>query len=89
MDFIALANSHHQLLRHLNGDDDFGRIDNDGSRSNSITKPPLSLTSEDSYEQLVVAGKEKLLSPSAEAELFLLATNFLLCKFHIDRFYRE
>jgi hypothetical protein len=75
MDFITLADSHRQLLRHLNGDDDFGKIDNESS-----TQPPLSLTSEESYEQLVLEGQEKLLSPSAEAELFLLATNFLLCK---------
>ena len=76
MDFLSLADTHRQLLRYLNGDDDFGRLENENTRG----EPAVPLTSEESYEQLIVEGQEKLLSPSAEAELFLLATNFLLCK---------
>ena len=76
MDFFSLVDTHRQLLRHLNGDDDFGRLENENTRE----QPAVTLTSEESYEQLIEEGQEKLLSPSAEAELFLLATNFLLCK---------
>ena len=88
VDFIDLANGHRQLLQRLldGGDDDFAKMENeysyssssgirnDNSNSNSMTSQQQSYGSEGT-------APAPLLSKSAEAELYLLATNFLLCTF--------
>ena len=76
VDFIDLANGHRQLLQRLldGGDDDFAKMENEYSYSSSSN----SMTSQQSYGSEGTAPAP-LLSKSAEAELYLLATNFLLC----------
>ena len=74
------------------GDDDFARIDGeyyhyDQSLSSSV--PPLppppvgggDYFSPEDLNTAVEIGNHPFLSKSAEAELYLLATNFLLCKY--------
>lgn len=89
MDFIALASatSSRNLLRHLaddNADDDFSHLSYtptdssaDLSRENPASGSAISGVVPDEHG-LDPAAQKPLLSPSAEAELFMLATNFLL-----------
>lgn len=89
MDFISLAevSSSRNLLRHLasdNADDDFAHL------SYAPSDSATDLSSEDHSSNSARGGvtsaeygsdptaQKPLLSPSAEAELFMLATNFLL-----------
>ncbi len=87
MDFISIAES--TSLRAVNRylsqeDDDFSHLDTTVTSSHDqgsdsildMTKKAAALDSD--YDNLENAP---VLSASAEAELFLLATNFLLCKF--------
>jgi len=80
MDFISLADSSHRFLRSLVEDDDFARIDNEPKLlGGTATLAPESIPTEfmsDSGGSSTTT--QPLLSPTAEAELFLLATNFLL-----------
>ena len=75
------------------GDDDFARIDGEyeshptSSSAGAQQVPSSPSSSSSSYyygaPEDVTNGSinRPLLSPTAEAELYLLATNFLLCKF--------
>ena len=92
MDFVDLANDMsavtQSLLRHLTtseeGDDDFARLDGEyHSSSAHQAVPPTDQQYPDSQYYAPdpsVPLKQPLLSPTAEGELYLLATNFLLCK---------
>lgn len=83
MDFITLADSALQLHRKLSGgeDDDFTRLESPSStsQSNAIYESSQTAMPYDTTTLSEEAQTRPLLSPSAEAELFLLATNFLLC----------
>lgn len=73
-DFIELATSSRQLMeRALAGDDDFAKMEND--RGNDSILHQTYSSSENSY----YTESTPFLSKTAEAELYLLATNFLLC----------
>mmetsp|Transcript_9426 Transcript_9426/g.13928 ORF Transcript_9426/g.13928 Transcript_9426/m.13928 type:complete len:559 (-) Transcript_9426:425-2101(-) len=89
MDFftLATATSARNLLRYLEGndgtaeDDDFTNLY--GSSSHTTTTHGDSMNGEESSYaganmDSTLTGNRPLLSPSAEAELYLLATNFLL-----------
>jgi len=89
MDFftLATATSTRNLLRYLEGndgtaeDDDFTNLY--GSSSHTTTTHGDSMNGEESSYaganmDSTLTGNRPLLSPSAEAELYLLATNFLL-----------
>lgn len=93
MDFSDLANDMNtvtkSLLRHLttaeDGDDDFARIDGEHESVHSPSVYPQTSESQPgqgmSYytvEDPAMLTKQPFLSPTAEAELYLLATNFLL-----------
>jgi hypothetical protein len=86
MDFISLAESAWQLHRRLSGeDDDFANLSGGGESTASSTGSTHTMGAssymQDASESLSGASQARpLLSPSAEAELFLLASNFLLCK---------
>lgn len=92
MDFVDLANDMsavtQSLLRHLTtaeeGDDDFARLDGEyhSSSAHQMAAAPAQQVqgSNAYYEDPTVPLKQPFLSPTAEAELYLLATNFLLCK---------
>lgn len=82
-DFIELAaSSRHLIERALGEDDDFAKIENDGGGNDSILTQTASAYGNTYY----YTDSTPLLSKTAEAELYLLATNFLLCesivKFH-------
>ena len=82
MDFISIAEGSHRFLRQLVEDDDFSKIENDGKESFATAVPQQGAAIPfDANVDSAVNGNQPLLSPTAEAELFLLATNFLLCKF--------
>jgi hypothetical protein len=85
MDFISAGTSLWRLNRHLSGkDDDFAAISDGSSTSYMSSTKTFSPLDESLQETINILDGEKarpLFSPSAEAELFLLATNFLLCKF--------
>lgn len=85
VDFVDLANGHRYLLeRILNNDDDFSKMEDDypsqqtASTNGYYDAPPQSQSAMDST---FVVGSTPVLSKSAEAELYLLATNFLLCTY--------
>lgn len=90
MDFVDLANDMsavtQSLLRHLTtaeeGDDDFARLDGEYHSSSAhqmAAAPAQQVQGSDAYyEDPTVPLKQPFLSPTAEAELYLLATNFLL-----------
>ena len=92
MDFIDLANDMsavtQSLLRHLTvsqeGDDDFARLDGEYHAAAAQQAVSSAQPQPDGYNYAPgdpsVQLKQPLLSPTAEAELYLLATNFLLCK---------
>lgn len=85
MDFISLAQStsFKAVRRYLEEDDDFSHLDTTHASHTSdsildMTKEAAALsTTDDNLENA------PMLSPSAEAELYLLATNFLLCKYKL------
>ena len=88
VDFIDLANSHRWLLqRVLDGggaaDDDFAKIETGSDTSSSgQSNNAAQQTYYYNYDTVTINGTTSpapLLSKSAEAELYLLATNFLLC----------
>lgn len=94
MDFISIADTAWSLHRKLASgnsgeDDDFAEISGGGSdslSSASTSGQTLGLDTSSMHvaqdEIGVLTGDQTrpFLSPSAEAELLLLATNFLLCK---------
>lgn len=92
MDFIDLANDMQavtqSLFRHLvvseEGDDDFARLDGEYHAGSAHQAVSHAQPQSDGYSYAPadpsVQLKQPFLSPTAEAELYLLATNFLLCK---------
>lgn len=87
MDFISLAETAWSFHRQLSGeDDDFAKFSGGGESSSSGATFVASASTVDASANMQDEGgpldnaARPLLSPSAEAELFLLATNFLLCK---------
>lgn len=83
VDFVDLANGHRYLLeRMLEADDDFAKMEHDVSlpqQAGYYESPPQSAMDSTTY----MMGSTPVLSKSAEAELYLLATNFLLCAYHL------
>lgn len=85
MDFVSLAEGSHRFLRSLVEDDDFARIDNDNNNkvvnaAKAVASAAISTAAPGSIVAPDSNSHQPLLSPTAEAELFLLATNFLLCE---------
>jgi hypothetical protein len=89
MDFVTLADTAWKLHRKLSGgeDDDFSNLSGGGDSSMSSstitmdTSHPAIMQQQQQQADMPVDDQARpFLSPSAEAELFLLATNFLLCK---------
>jgi hypothetical protein len=81
-DFIELVTSSRQLIeRALAEDDDFAKIENDrgGNNDSILQQNTYSSANENSY----YTESAPFFSKTAEAELYLLATNFLLCTFTI------
>lgn len=89
MDFVTIAESTspkavHRFLRSLTTtaaeDDDFSHLDTSHTshhdyKNDSILDITMKNTDFDELENT------PMFSPAAEAELFMLATNFLLCKY--------
>jgi hypothetical protein len=81
MDFVSVANSISSVQRYLQerDEDDFTNLDTSRIRSSDsildMTKEAAAL-----YDPDDSLGNAPMISASAEAELFLLATNFLLCE---------
>jgi hypothetical protein len=90
MDFITIADTAWRLHRRLSSsgeDDDFANISGGpDSATAAMTTTTAAMQQQQggftSTSGSMMNGDEPrpLLSPSADAELFLLATNFLLCK---------
>ena len=89
MDFISLAQSTSAkaVQRFLEEDDDFSHLDAQPSAQHGATATMHSDSIIDMTKEAAAFSptddnieNAPFLSPSAEAELFLLATNFLLCK---------
>ncbi|CAJ1965345.1 unnamed protein product [Cylindrotheca closterium] len=82
VDFVDLANGHRYLLERILGaaDDDFAKIENDYPASNGFQYETTTAQSSQSAldSSSYYTGSTPVLSKSAEAELYLLATNFLL-----------
>lgn len=80
-DFVDLALTSRQLIdRALAADDDFAKIEND-TGNNDAGSMGMGTSSSPYYGQAISSSDATpFLSKSAEAELYLLATNFLLCK---------
>ena len=85
MDFITLANSAHETSRTLlrilttDEDDDFAHIENAGSTSSEAATTAESILG--NAEATAPSDINRpLLSPTAEAALLELSTNFLLCE---------
>ena len=87
MDFVSLADGSERLVRaaarHLAAST--SGYDDDGVTPAATAAAPLSpeaMPAPSPYSGAggLAAGESPLLSPSAEDELFLLATNFLLCE---------
>jgi hypothetical protein len=71
-DFVELATSSRRLIaRALAEDDDFTSMENEATTTTVF---------EQVSETFSYTESPPLLSKTAEAELYLLATNFLLCK---------
>jgi hypothetical protein len=91
MDFISIAESTSlRAMRRLldEEDDDFAQLDTSHSshtKSSQASDSILDMTKEAATLTQTDDNLENapILSASAEAELFLLATNFLLCEFSI------
>lgn len=80
LDFIDWVTTSRELVHRAfaaeSQDDDFAKIDGGSSSSSyAATSPQGSY-----YSQYSVNESTPLLSKTAEAELYLLATNFLLCE---------
>ena len=76
MDFVTLANAISQTHRYLlEGDGDSSSMHNIAINSPGTSEEFLGA------ENLPNGSTPPLLSQAAETELFLLATNFLLCKY--------
>ena len=86
MDFVTLADTAWKLHRKLSGgeDDDFSNLSGGGdssmSSSSTMDTSHPAIMQQQQADMPVDDQARPFLSPSAEAELFLLATNFLLCK---------
>jgi hypothetical protein len=80
-DFIDLANAHRHLLQRIlnDEDDDFFKIESDHPTTQSVYPDGSTLNSPQTAADAHIASSP-VLSKSAEAELYLLATNFLLCE---------
>jgi hypothetical protein len=88
MDFMDLANWQSSIIRQLSAapDDDFSNLENI-SPAAGVSFDPVG------YDPVTAAGTDSPLdtldvsrpffSQTAEAELYMLATNFLLCKLMI------
>lgn len=82
MDFVTLANSAHETSRSLlrmltEEDDDFTHLENvDGTGTGSTAGESNGMGGEDM--------NRPLLSPTAEAALLELSTNFLLCELSLN-----
>ena len=79
---LSSSPSHHDLYQTASRtlvsaeDDDFSHLTNSNYQQNdSIVEFTKSLIDED------MSDEQPFLSPAAEGELFMLATNFLLCKY--------
>ena len=88
MDFVSLAEatSIKSVRRYLQSieDDDFSRLDTSHTSSHEIANDSiLDVTKEMVFTADVETENPPMLSPVAESELFMLATNFLLCKFTV------
>ena len=82
VDFVDLANGHRYLLgRILDADDDFAKIENDYPSQTTTTGVQYYENPSQSALDSYIGGSTPVLSKSAEAELYLLATNFLLCTY--------
>ena len=92
MDFISIASAltkHHRLLHEGDGEDDLlGAETYDYSNTQTATYAESTSANAQDFaspllgaENLSDGSTAPLLSASAEAELLLLATNFLLCEF--------
>lgn len=80
VDFLDLATTSRWMIQRALGeqDDDFSKIDSDAnSPDNDSILTQLQEQSDSTYQS---TETRPFLSKSAEAELYLLATNFLLCK---------
>jgi len=92
MDFVSVASAFSQFHRYLHegdGEDDMlGSYEQaqDSTASITISSPGTSAEYLGA-ENLPDGSTQPLLSHAAEAELFLLATNFLLCKLPKCTFY--
>lgn len=87
MDFITLANAAHEtsrsLLRILTDaeDDDFSHLESAGNGDGSPVDGIMMGSSDEMGSTAVAADMNRpLLSPTAEAALLELSTNFLLCE---------
>jgi hypothetical protein len=90
MDFISIAQSTsaEAIQRYLQEDDDFSHLDtthtshHEGASQQHTSDSILDMTKEAAAFAPADDSPDNppMLSASAEAELFLLATNFLLCK---------
>ena len=74
MDFVDLANWQSSIIRQLSAapDDDFSNLEN--------LSPAAAATSAGTDPTGTLDVSRPFFSKTAEAELYLLATNFLLCK---------
>jgi hypothetical protein len=78
MDFVNLANGHRYLLqRVLDGDDDFAKIEYTNDKNIML------ISQQQQASGYYDTTSTPILSKSAEAELYLLATNFLLCTYKL------
>ena len=87
MDFVSLAEatSFKAISRYLSSaeDDDFSHLDTTHTSNHEFAANDSILEATKSMINTADVETENapMLSPAAEAELFMLATNFLLCKF--------
>ena len=81
VDFLDVATSSRWIIDRMlgdAGDDDFAQLDTSSSSSGAIHESGATYHADASTA--AVTSTRPFLSKSAEAELYLLATNFLLCK---------
>lgn len=92
MDFLTLANAAHETSRTLlrllttDEDDDFAHIENAGPASSEAVTTAQSIL-ENAEGSAPSDINRPLLSPTAEAALLELSTNFLLCESIVIVFY--
>jgi len=85
MDFVSLAtatSARKLILRRLGSseDDDFARIDGPATHDGAPGATAVTDSDSSPSEMTAMSGDQPIISPAAEAELFMLASNFLLCK---------